>query len=407
MTFTLTKTQKALQKEITQLPHLQYDSIKANTKFITQILIGKSQLQRQASSFEYIFNRLETPVAGRWASLLIWMETHTDYEPWGILVKKNGHIVASVVLTRYRRFGIWRIGRPIGPCADSVGFAALDEHAAEMLAQTIWNTVESFGGPWCMEIHDLLCPDSVVDYLVKIRTPCKTVLTEPVPHLIFKSGASLKNYLSQNTRAVIIKAHHRIQREGIQMVEEWIRDPEQILKLLPKIQEICRQRDYQKFKKSLMDDTNEESYYIAFMKEYIQQNLIDLLCIYLNGELAAFALCLLMNNEYLVLTNRTSPKWLRYSPGTIANAEVVRHAFESSHINGINWGGGLLRYKLSGDVTLIPRQSLYVWSSPTVRLILILVRYVKYFLQRIHILIRKGFLAIRPNLIAPSLSETP
>ena len=397
MTVTLTKTQKALQKEITQHPRLQYDSIKANTNLIIHTFIGKSQLQSQAASFEYIFNRLETPVAGRWASLLIWMETHTDYEPWGILVKKSGLIVASAVLTRYQRLGIWRIGRPAGPCADTVGFAALDEHAAEILAQTIVDAVQSFGGPWYMEIHDLSCPDTVLDYLLKIWSPCKTVLTEPVPHLIFKSGAPLNNYISQNTRAAITKAHHRIQREGIQMVEEWIREPEQILKLLPKLQEVCRQRDYQLFKKSLMDQPIEERYYVAFMREYIQQNLIDLLCVYLNGEIAAFALCLLMNNEYLVLTNRTSPEWLRYSPGTIANAEVVRHAFESSHINGINWGGGLLRYKLSGDVTLIPRQTLYAWSSPQVRLTLILIRYIKHFLQHINMLIRKGFSSIFPT----------
>jgi hypothetical protein len=97
--------------------------------------------------------------------------------------------------------------------------------------------------------------------------------------------------------------------------------------------------------------------------------LIDLLPIHFEGELAAFALCLLDNEEEWGLVNRASPAWLRYSPGTIANAEVVRHAFEDIHSHGVNWGGQPQRYKLSGEVTLIPRQVLYAWSSATVRLL--------------------------------------
>src|SRR5436309_10940464 len=75
--------------------------------------------------------------------------------------------------------------------------------------------------------------------------------------------------------------------------------------------------------------------------------------------------------------NRVSPAWLRYSPGTIANGEVVRHAFEDPSCHGVNWGGGLQRYKLSGEVTLVPCQTLYAWSSAAARLLLQLHRLVR------------------------------
>jgi hypothetical protein len=165
-----------------------------------------------------------------------------------------------------------------------------------------------------------------------------------------------------------------MKREGIKMTKEWIEEPERILKLLPQIQDICRRRDYQQYGKSLMDDPVEESYWMTFMVGNIRQGLIDLLIICLEGELAAFAICLSDKRMYRVLTNRVSPSWLAYSPGTIANAEVVRHAFEDIHSCGVNWGGGLQRYKLSGDVTLIPRQMFCAWSSASVRILIKLFR---------------------------------
>lgn len=337
----------------------------------THILIGMEMLRTRAADFERFFDMMEAPVSARWPALLIWIEAHSRYEPWGILIESNGKVAAAAIFTRCRRFGVWRIGIPAGPCADSVDFSVVDDRAAERLARALLDSVRSFGGFWYLEIPDL-SPDSVVRHLLRSWTHSTAQHVDPVPKLLFKSGAQLNDFLSRNTRAAVAKARSRIRREGIEMTQDWTCDPLRIIKLLPNIQDICRHRDYQKFGKSLMDDAVTNRYYVAFMTEHARRGLIDLLSIYLNGELAAFALCLLDNGQYSILTNRASPKWLRYSPGTIANAEIVRHAYEDGRRSGVNWGGGLERYKLSGDVTLIPRLNVYAWSSPAARLLLLL-----------------------------------
>jgi hypothetical protein len=168
----------------------------------------------------------------------------------------------------------------------------------------------------------------------------------------------------------VAKARNRIRREGIELVQEWTRDIERILDLMPKLLNIYRRRDYQLRRSSIADDPVYRNFVTAFVLEHANQGLVDLLTLYLNRELAAFALCVLDNKEYWVLVNKVSPEWLRYSPGTIANAEVVRHAFESPGVRGVNWGSGLLRYKLSGMVTLDARQTLLAWSSPIVPLLI-------------------------------------
>ncbi|MDD5577770.1 MAG: GNAT family N-acetyltransferase [Methylobacter sp.] len=333
------------------------------------VLIGIPALQTRAADFERIFSSIAAPATGRWLGLMIWMEKYSKYEPWGVLVERNGAVVAAAILTRYRRFGLWCIGKP-GGLYDPVRFGALDDDAAARLAQAICDSANGFGGPWRLQVSDLPCPDTVVNHLRSVWQNSQIQLTSPLPCLYFAPGASLNTYLSRNTRAAVAKARNRIKREGIQMIQEWTRDPQRILKLLPQIEDIYHCRDLQVREKSLIDDPIAKSFFETFVAEYARQGLINLLILQLDGDLAAFALCLLDNGEYWVLVNRASPAWLRYSPGTIANAEVIRHAFDDADSIGVNWGGKPERYKLSGEVTLVPRQTLYAWSSDTVRLLL-------------------------------------
>jgi hypothetical protein len=344
-------------------------------KYISDVSIGIQALRARASDFERIFCTIAAPATGRWPGLLIWMETHREYEPWGILIEHNSELIAAAILTRYQHFGLWHIGKP-GGIGDPVRFAALNDAAAAKLAQAIVDSIRNFGGPWIMEIPDLAYPsDQVVAYLQSNWHCSQTQQASPVPCLLFAPNVPLTKYLSSNTRSSVAKARNRIQREGIQMIQEWTRDPKRIIEMMPQILDTYHSRDQQLRSISLISDPKAESFLMAFVTEHALQGLIDLLTIHFDGELAAFALCLLDNEEEWVLVNRASPTWLRYSPGTIANAEVVRHAFEDIHSHGVNWGGQPQRYKLSGDVTLIPRQILYAWSSVKVRLLLKLYRF--------------------------------
>ncbi len=345
-----------------------------NGLITNNILIGLEKLRTKASDFEHIFRIIEAPATGRWPGLLIWMETFTEYEPWGVLIERNGEAIAAAILTRYQRFGIWRIGKP-GGTSDQVRFGALDDDAATMLAQTIYLTISGFGGPWMLEIPDLPHPDTVVNHLQAFLPCSQNQLKEPELWLLFAPGAPLNNYISRNTRSSVAKALNRIKRENIRMTQEWTRDLAQIKDLLPQILDIYQRRDYQLRETSPLDNPSVHAFIVAFVTEHSKQGLIDLFTIRLDGKIAAYAVCLLDNGIYSVLLNRVSPEWLRYSPGTIANAEVVRHAFEDSHSRGVNWRGGPERYKLSGEVTLIPRQTLYAWSSPTTRLACKLLQY--------------------------------
>jgi hypothetical protein len=345
---------------------LQY--LKLTEAHTRHIVIGLEAVQARAAVFERVFRDTGEPLTGRWPSELIWMQTHPKYEPWGVLIERNGVCVAAALLTRRWR-GFWQIGKPAGG-GDPLHFAAVDDDSAQRLAESILGAVRSFGWPWRLEISDLPRADPVAAYLRSCWPHSQSCPTPPVPHLLFAAGEPLSAYLSHNTRSAVAKARNRIRREGIQLVEEWTRDIERIRDLMPKLLNVYCRRYHQLRRRSIADDPVYRNFLTAFVLEHANQGLVELLTLYLNRELAAFALCVLDNKEYWVLVSKASPDWLRYSPGTIANAEVVRHAFESPGVRGVNWGAGLLRHKLSGMVTLDFRQTLLAWSSPIVPLLI-------------------------------------
>lgn len=67
-----------------------------------------------------------------------------------------------------------------------------------------------------------------------------------------------------------------------------------------------------------------EQFFIKFVTEHASQGLIDLLTINLDGELAAFALCLLDNGEHWVLVNRASTLILKVVPTVLYRRVILR-----------------------------------------------------------------------------------
>ena len=199
--------------------------------------------------------------------LIIWMETHPNFEPWGVLIERNGEVVAATILTRCLNLGLWRIGKP-GGTQDPVHFGALDDDAALKLAEAIYGALQTFGGPWRLEVTDLPFPDPVTSHLQSICAQSHILRTSSIPCLRFAPDKQLSEYLSSNTRSAVAKARNRILRDGIQMVQEWTRDIGQIQNFLPQILEIYRRRDHQLYGNCLIDDPMAESFLIKFVTEH-------------------------------------------------------------------------------------------------------------------------------------------
>jgi CelD/BcsL family acetyltransferase involved in cellulose biosynthesis len=334
----------------------------------TAVLLRGARLAGHAAEVESLFDRTGAPLAARWPSLDTWLRHHPRSEPWVVLVRRGAVPVGGAVLVRELRFGCWRV-RPAGAEGEPVHLAATDPAAAATLAAAVRRALGGFDRPWLLRLTDLPDPDPVAAALaaalpVSVRCP-----GQGTPQLRFAAGLPLTAYLSRNTRAAVAKARNRIVRDGLRADIGWATTLDQIAAALPEITDVHRRRSVQVRGKSTFEqDPAAARLFEAVVRLHASAGRVRLLSVRVDGSLAAFALCLLDGDMLWVYANLASPDWLRYSAGTIANAEVVRWAYAAPETAGVDWGTGIQRYKLSGAVTVRRSQHLYAWSSRLLRL---------------------------------------
>lgn len=332
----------------------------------SHIAVGIDAIDAESKAFDSVFALNGGPVTTRWDVMSVWFGYHPECEPWGVLIYNQEVPVAAAVLSRRRRAGIWWISKP-GEADHQARLAAVSEDAALALAESIADTIEGFGGPWTFSFPGLRNSNRVVAHLLSIWRHSERREGVPVPYLACGPADSLQSRVSRNTRNVVAKARNRIERESIALREQWTIEPEAIISRLPEIVRINRERNRQLRRRSPLDDPLAKSYYIDFLTAVVRYGRAELFTLELDDDLAAFAMCSRDAGECWVLANLASPRWLRYSPGTIANTEVVLHALDDPECLGVNWGMGVQRYKLSGGATLLPRQDILAWSSPALQ----------------------------------------
>lgn len=236
----------------------------------------------------------------------------------------------------------------------------------ETLAGELRGALAGLDRPWIFDAMDLPQPDGVVDALAA-ELPGATVEPGPdAPVVRFAEGSVLTDHLSRNTRAAVAKARNRIARHGHELGLEWLREPDRVRAALPAVLEVHRGRNRQLRGTAILDDPREAALYRDSVLAHAERGTADLLTVQIDGDLAAFAVGLRGGGLLYVYSNYVAPEWLTYSAGTIANAEVVRYAFEQPGLSGVDWGPGVQRYKLS-RAGMRSTQHVQAWSSTPLR----------------------------------------
>jgi CelD/BcsL family acetyltransferase involved in cellulose biosynthesis len=343
----------------------------------TTVVRGRGPLAAHAGELDDLLDRTDAPLAARWPSLDTWLRHHPLDEPWAVLVRRDtrpgggpaggGELVGAATLARQLRLGCWKIG-PIGVEGEPAHLAATDPPAATALAGAIRGALGRLNRPWFLRLTDLPDEDPVAAAL-SAELPVSACRPGPeAPQLRFAPGQPLSTYLSRNTRAAAAKARNRIARDRLVQDIAWTADPDQVAAVLPEVIEVHRRRSVQVHGHSALEDPTARDFFDAVVRGHAAAGDVRLQTVRLNGDLAAFALCLLDRDTLWVYANMVSPDWLRYSAGTISNAEVVRWAYATPGVAAVDWGAGLQRYKLSGAVTLRRSQQVQAWSSRGLRL---------------------------------------
>ncbi len=329
-------------------------------------LSTRADIARWQAPIDTLLDRVGAPPPARRETLEPWFAHHPHVDPWGVLVLRHGEPVASVVLARTRRFGIDRFTAPGYP-GSAHWLPAVDAPAAALLARTLAHALGRSGRPWTLYLTDLPVPDPTLDALRPELALAARWLGPPMARICFDPGQPLSLYLSRNTRAAVAKALNRMTRHGLNHALDWTTDPDAIAATIDAMVDVHRRRSLQQFGSSPLDDPRLVSLFGATVRGHARAGRVRLLTLRIDGALAAFALCEVTAGILWVDTNRASPDWLAFSPGTVVNAEILRMAHADPAITCVDWGGSVQRYKLSGHPTLVQLQRLQAWSSSAVR----------------------------------------
>ncbi|MBC7662441.1 MAG: GNAT family N-acetyltransferase [Caulobacter sp.] len=333
-----------------------------------ELLEDLARLEALADEIDDLQARSGAPASARWAAVHAGMLHDRRARPWCVVVRRGSDIVATALAVARLRLGAWAIRGATHP-HEPGWLAALDEEASRELAAAIASSLRGLHRPWRLAWHHLPADDRTLAALRDELSLSSVLASGEDARLDCDSVDDVAGGLSRNTRSVVARARRRIGAAGLSCEIAWTRDAARIAALLDEVVDVHRRRNRQLRGAAGLDDADQRALFVETVLAHAETGRARLQTLRLDGLLAAFAICFESAGVLHVYANMASPDWLQFSPGTIANAEVVRAASDDPALLAVDWGLGLQRYKLSGPHVQVRQVvDLWAWSSLVGRL---------------------------------------
>jgi CelD/BcsL family acetyltransferase involved in cellulose biosynthesis len=335
--------------------------------FEVEFIDRLGRLEEIGAEIDALQERSAAPASARWAAIRTGMMHEPSARPWCVLVRSGPVMVAAAMAVADLHYGTWSVRSATHP--DEPGWlAAVDAEAGDALAAALAHSLQRLRLPWKLEWRHLPAGDPTLATLCRLLRPSTMVPGASDPQLLFDADTRMLGCLSRNTRSAVSRARKRIEAAGMHEAMDWMRDAAEIEACLDPIVDIHQRRNRQLRGVAGLDDPHKRALFEDTVRAQAGAGRARLLTLRLDGRLAAYALCFEASGRLHVYSNMASPDWLQFSPGTIANAELVTAASRDPRIRAVDWGPGLQRYKLSGARLHIEQLChLRAWSSVTYR----------------------------------------
>ena len=347
---------------------VRHDAVRATPGLAVEFIDRPERLEALAGEIDALMARTGAPASSSWPALRAGMANDPESRIWAVVVRRAEAAVGAALFTLQQRVGMWVL-RSMTQSDQEGWLAAVDDVAADALGQAVAEGLRELHLPWRMELRLMPADDPVLASLVRAMPTSHLQPFTSVARLACDAASPLASCLSYNTRVAVARARKRIAAAGLSLGIHWTREREQIDAALDEVIDLRCRRDVQLRGVALLHDPQERAVFENTVRGHAAAGRTRLLTLRLDGALAAFAVCFEASGRLHVNSNMAAPSWLQYSPGTIANAEVVAAAHRDPGVRDIDWGPGLQRYKLSGEYVQVDQLvNFHAWSSAGCRL---------------------------------------
>ncbi|MFA9432408.1 GNAT family N-acetyltransferase [Egicoccus sp. AB-alg2] len=328
-----------------------------------ELWAGRDRFAEHADELEVLLEAVDAPITARVSWLGTWLRAFPDAQPWVLAARDTrGRLRAAAPLVRQRRRWHSELVLIADGVSDHARLPALDEPAANRLADALTSQLANLRSGWTLALRQLP-PDDLVAVRVAARLRRARLLpgrSSPQTHI---TRREVRAYLSKNHRGQARNRWNRLERDGHHPRVEFLREPARIRAELDEIVAVCRAREREMLGRSPLDEPGRERFLREVTLALAGQGAVELVILRAGGEVAGYTINLLDGNAYRFYNGHHAPRWASYSPGRLIMLELVKRVLDDPALDTIDWMMGQEPYKLSMANGEERALELLAWSS--------------------------------------------
>lgn len=326
---------------------------------------GRDVLDQVAPTLEDLWERTGAPVTARLPWLSIWARHYRRYEPWAIVVEEDREPVAAALLARRRTGGrVSVVGLGHGR-SDYARLPAADGAAADRLGVEVGKALRSLRSPWALELEQLPAGDPAAESLASSLPWAEVRAGDQAPALILDRAATDDEAVGRGLRREVRKKWNRVRSAGLDVRDDVVTDADRAAALLPDMERIRAARD------AVLARRPESEVSVAFRREItvelVRRGQAEVSTLWFDGQLAAYAVCLLDRDAFRRWESRFDLRWERFSPGLLIMESTIRRAGDDPRFAIYDHMRGTEEQKLRASNHMEPAARVVAWSSRAMR----------------------------------------
>ena len=295
----------------------------------------------QLASVEPLLQATWAPVTAWPAWLSAAARADTGWTPVLLVVQRGDVVVGAAALSVRRRRGVVSVQLLGSGRADHARLPAHDNGACEALADAVVGLLSSYR-VWRVRL-DQLPPDEALGLALASRLGLRCQSGVGCPVTDVDHDAPLASLLSVNGRKSLRRGTNRLAADGRTTAVSW-RSGQDVVRDLPEVQELRRERDHALGRASEMDDQAAQGFHTDVATALAADGRLELLRYEVDGVLAAYALVIAddlpVGQVLRIWDGRVATGYDRYGIGWLADVVVLERAHADRSVHQVDWMRG-------------------------------------------------------------------